>query len=421
MTAPRRVAIVVHAIVPGDPRVRRQSDALLDDGYEVDIFALRVRGEAGEESSNGLRIVRLPVNRAFVGFAGHIAEYLAFSAIVLWRLAREHRHRRYDLVQVATVPDFLGFAALPQRLRGVPLLLDLHEDMPEFFRDRFASRLLRPLTPVVAATSRAAARIATELITVHEPLRQLSIARGVDPERISVVMNSADSRLFDPERQPRRAFMADGELRLLHHSNLQRMYGLDVAIEGLAMLRPQLRWRLDVYGDGPWRPRVEAAIERSGTADRVQLNGRVPLDELPAILAGADIGLVPSLPEPYLQYSLSTKLLEFAAMGVPIVASDLATFRHHFTADALRYVPGADPDALARAIESLVDDPAGTVAMGLEAQRQARAYDWEDQRGRYLTIVDRLISARRGVRPVTDPSVGPRDDDGSIGGTHGGP
>ena len=421
MTAPRRVAIVVHAIVPGDPRVRRQSDALLDAGYEVDIFALRVRGEAGEESSNGLRIVRLPVNRAFVGFAGHIAEYLAFSAIVLWRLAREHRHRRYDLVQVATVPDFLGFAALPQRLRGVPLLLDLHEDMPEFFRDRFASRLLRPLTPVVAATSRAAARIATELITVHEPLRQLSIARGVDPERISVVMNSADSRLFDPERQPRRAFMADGELRLLHHSNLQRMYGLDVAIEGLAMLRPQLRWRLDVYGDGPWRPRVEAAIERSGTADRVQLNGRVPLDELPAILAGADIGLVPSLPEPYLQYSLSTKLLEFAAMGVPTVASDLATFRHHFTADALRYVPGADPDALARAIESLVDDPAGTVAMGREAQRQARAYDWGNHRGRYLAIVDRLISARRVVPPVTDPSVGPRADDGSIGGTHGGP
>jgi len=234
-------------------------------------------------------------------------------------------------------------------------------------------------------------------------------------------MNSADPRLFDPERQPRRVFMADGELRLLHHSNLQRIYGLDVAIEGLARLQAQLRWRLDVYGDGPWRPHVKAAIQRTGTGDRVHLHGRIPLDDLPGLLAGADIGLVPSLPEPYLQYSLSTKLLEFAAMGVPTVASDLATFRHHFTADALRYVPGADPDALARAIESLVDDPAGTVAMGLEAQRQARAYDWEDQRGRYLAIVDRLISARRGVPSVTDPSVGPRADDGSIGGTHGGP
>ncbi|MEP7082068.1 MAG: glycosyltransferase family 4 protein [Chloroflexota bacterium] len=391
MTSAERVAIVVHAIFPGDPRVRRQSDALLDAGYEVDVIALRQPGEAEEERSHGVRIVRLPINRAFVGFAGHLAEYVAFTAMATWRLAREHRRRRYALVQVATVPDFLGFAALPEKLRGVPLLLDLHEDMPEFFRDRFPSVLLRPLMPIVAATARASAWLADELITVHEPLRQLSIARGIAPERISVVMNSADARLFDPSRHPRREFMADGELRLVHHSNLQRIYGLDRAIDGLARLREGLRWRLDVYGDGPWRPQVEASIARNGLEERIALHGRVPIDDLPGLLAVADVGLVPSLPLPYLQYSLSTKLLEYAAMGVPIVASDLATFRHHFTDAAIRFVPGGDPDALARALEALVDDPAATVAMGLEARRQAGAYDWEVQRARYLEIVERLI------------------------------
>jgi glycosyltransferase involved in cell wall biosynthesis len=79
---------------------------------------------------------------------------------------------------------------------------------------------------------------------------------------------------------------------------------------------------------------------------------------------------------------------------VPIIATDLATFRHHFTDAALRFIPGGEPLALARAIESLADDPAGTVAMGLEAQRQATAYDWEHQKARYLDIVDRLVTAR---------------------------
>jgi len=387
----KRVAIVVHAIFPGDPRVRRQSDALLEAGYEVDVLALRQPGEPGEERSHGVRIVRLPINRAFVGFAGHLAEYVAFTLMATWRLAREHRRRRYDLVQVATVPDFLGFAAVPEKLRGVPLLLDLHEDMPEFFRDRFPSGLLRPVLPLVAATARASAWLADELITVHEPLRQLSLARGVPADRITVVMNSADGRLFDPSRHPRREFMTDGELRLVHHSNLQRIYGLDRAIDGLARLRGDLRWRLDVYGDGPWRTQVEAAVARNGLGERITMHGRVPIDDLPRLLAAADIGLVPSLPLPYLQYSLSTKLLEYAAMGVPIVASDLATFRHHFTDAAIRFVPGGDPDALARALEELVDDPTGTVAMGLAARRQAGAYDWEVQRARYLEIVERLI------------------------------
>jgi glycosyltransferase involved in cell wall biosynthesis len=391
-----RVAIVVHAHVPGDPRIRRQSDALVDAGYEVDIICLRDTDEASDDRDGPLRIVRLPVSRRFVGFAGHIAEYLAFTAMATWRLAREHRRRQYDLVQVATVPDFLSFAAIPEKLGNVPLLLDLHEDMPEFFRDRFSAPLLRPLLPLVTATTRASAAVADELITVHEPLRQLSIARGVAPDKIAVVMNSADGRLFDPSRHEQRSFMADGELRLIHHSNFQRIYGLDVAMDGLSRLRPGLRWRLDVYGDGPWRPQIEAAIDQTRTGDRVHLHGRVPMDDLPRALAAADIGLVPSLPEPYLEYSLSTKLLEYAAMGVPTVASNLATFRHHFTDAALAFVPGGDPDALARAVESLADDPERAVAMGQEARRQAAAYDWEVQKARYLEIIDRLVAGRNG-------------------------
>jgi glycosyltransferase involved in cell wall biosynthesis len=390
---PRRIAIVVHAIYPGDPRVRRQSDALTDAGHEVDVIALRQPGEAAEDRRGAERTVRLPLNRLFTGFAGHLAEYAAFTSMAGWRLAREHRRRRYDLVQVATVPDFLAFAAIPEKLAGVPLLLDLHEDMPEFFRDRFRHPLLRPLMPLVTGATRASAAVADELITVHEPLRLLSIARGVAPHKISVVMNSADGRLFDSARHRRRPFMEDGTLRLVHHSNLQRIYGLDVAIRGLAMLPADVPWTLDVYGDGPWRPEIEAAMAATGTADRIALHGRVLIDDLPRLIAAADIGLVPSLSEPYLEYSLSTKLLEYAALAVPAIASDLATFRHHFTEGALRYVPGGDPAALARAITELAADPSGTVAMGREAQRQAAAYSWERQKAHYRSVVERL--ARR--------------------------
>jgi glycosyltransferase involved in cell wall biosynthesis len=390
-----RLAIVVHAVHPGDPRIRRQTDALVAAGHEVDLFCLRGPGEAAEELLGPLRIVRLPVSRAFTGFAGHLAEYLAFAGLAAIRVTREHRRRRYRLVQVATVPDFLAFSAFPIKLSGVPLLLDLHEDMPEFFRDRFAHPLLRPLRPVVSGTARASAAIADALITVHEPLRQLSIARGVAPEKISVVMNGADTHLFDPARHPRRSFMEDDELRLIHHSNFQRIYGLDVLIEALALIDPgQLSVRLDVFGDGPYRPQIEAAIARTDAGDRVHLNGRVPIDDLPPLLAGSDIGVVPSLPEPYLAYSLSTKLLEYAAMGLPIIASDLATVRAHFGEDAIRYVPGGDPVALAEAIRDLAADPAAAARLGAEAHRQASRYAWEVQRTRYLEVVERLMERR---------------------------
>ena len=387
-----RLAMVAHAAFPGDPRLRRQTDALVLAGHQVDLFCLRERGEAAEERVRDVRVVRLPVHRAFSGFAGHLAEYLAFAGIAAVRLAREHGRHRYRLVQVATLPDFLAFAATPLKLSGVPLLLDLHEDMPEFFRDRFAHPALQPLLPAVAGAAKASAWVADEIITVHEPLRELSIARGVPPDKISVVMNSADTELFDAGRHPRRPFMEDGELRLIHHSNLQRIYGLEVLIEAVARIGPELPIRADIYGDGPYRPQLEALVARTGTGDRVHLNGPVPIDELPALIAAADVGVIPSLPEPYMQYSLSTKLLEYAAMGIPIVASDLDTIRAHFTAGAIAYVPGGDPDALASALRSLAADPVATARLGAEAHRQEAQYEWAEQAQRYVAIVERLLA-----------------------------
>jgi glycosyltransferase involved in cell wall biosynthesis len=394
-TRPSRVAIVVHASLPDDPRIRRQAEALRDAGHEVDLFGLREPGEAARETWNGIRIRRLPVRRRFAGFAGHLAEYLAFAAIASVRLAAEHRHRHYRLVQVATLPDFLAFAALPVRLTGVPLLLDLHEDMPEFFRDRFASAGLRPLFPLVSGSSRASAAIADALITVHEPLRALAVARGVPPGRISVVMNSPDDRLFDPGIHPRRPWRADGTLRIVHHSNLQRIYGLDIAVEAMARLEPGLGARLDVYGDGPFRPAVEDAMGRHGVQDRVTLHGRVPLDDLPGILAAADLALVPTRPEPYLEYSLSTKLLEAVAMRLPVIASDLHTFRAHFDEAAIRYVPGGDPAALADAMTAVAGDPDAAAARAETAARQAEPYAWAIQRRHYLAVIDGLLGRGR--------------------------
>jgi glycosyltransferase involved in cell wall biosynthesis len=392
---PRRVAIVGHASVPADPRIRRQADTLLAAGYEVDVFGLRDPGQPPEESADGLRIVRLPVRRRFASFAGHLAEYLAFTGAAALRLTRDHRRRHYAVVQVATLPDFLAFAASALKLAGVPLLLDLHEDMPAFFDDRFQSPILRPLRPLIGGLTRASAAMADAIITVHEPLRELSLARGVPPEKVTIVMNSADDRLFDPARHARRPFQEDGELRLIHHSSVQRIYGLPVAVGAVAQLSSDLEARLDVYGDGPYRSHVEDEIVRLGAQDRVTLHGRVPMEELPGLLAGADLALIPSLPEPYMHYSLSTKLLEAVAMGVPVIASDLATFRSHFSETAIRYVPGGDAGALASAIREIAADPDRAARQAAEARREAEPYAWPIQAGRYLEVVERLADRSR--------------------------
>jgi glycosyltransferase involved in cell wall biosynthesis len=76
---------------------------------------------------------------------------------------------------------------------------------------------------------------------------------------------------------------------------------------------------------------------------------------------------------------------------VPVIASDLATFRAHFSDGALRFVPGGDPEALASAIVELAGDPDAAMALASEAQREAQPYAWSAQSERYLAVIGRLL------------------------------
>jgi phosphatidylinositol alpha-mannosyltransferase len=140
---------------------------------------------------------------------------------------------------------------------------------------------------------------------------------------------------------------------------------------------------------------VEDAITRFGAEERVTLHGRVPLDDLPAVLAASDMAVVPTRPEPYLAYSLSTKLLEAVAMGVPVVASDLRSVRRHFDDTAMRYVPGGDSAALAAAITDLAANPGAAARQADAARRQAKPYAWAIQKAHYLAVVDGLLARGR--------------------------
>ena len=136
-------------------------------------------------SDGALRIVRLPVNRrspASPATWPSTSPSPAMAAVAAGAGASSAPIRPHPGRDRAGLPRLRRAAG--SKLGGVPLLLDLHEDMPEFFRDRFARPLLRPLMPLVTGAARAAAAaVADEMITVHEPLRQLSIARGVPPEQ----------------------------------------------------------------------------------------------------------------------------------------------------------------------------------------------------------------------------------------------
>src|SRR4051812_20189329 len=113
-----RIAIVRHFYYPTDPRVRREAEALAAAGHEVDIICLRRSGEAPRELVNGVNVIRLPLEHRRGSFGRYAFEYGASIGMAFLALLGRSWNRRYDIVQVNTIPDFLVFAAAGCKARG---------------------------------------------------------------------------------------------------------------------------------------------------------------------------------------------------------------------------------------------------------------------------------------------------------------
>jgi glycosyltransferase involved in cell wall biosynthesis len=394
VTRRRPVAMVVHSYYEEDPRVRREAETVLAGGREVDVFALRRDRDDAIGIVAGVRVHHLDVQRhQGAGIGAYLLEYAEFLVRAGVALTRAHRRRRYALVQVHTIPDALVFAALPLRLTGVPVIIDLHEAMPEFFRMRFPRASNPVVHAALVAQERLSIAFASAAITVNDALVQRLVDAGVPARKVSVVLNAPVLARFDPAAYPARVFMADGTLRLVYAGALSAVYEVAVALDAMARLRverPDLAVTLDLYGrdfaEVPLRDRVAAL----GLGDRVRFHGRIPLEAVPAAVAAADVGLAPTRRTEFTDFSLSTKIFEYAAMGKPVVASRLPMVEATFPTGTVATYTAGDASDLAAALLHLVDDVQSRDAATTRTSAIVADLSWERVSVRYLELLESL-------------------------------
>ncbi len=388
--------MLAHTYYDEDPRVRREAEALVTAGREVDVFALRRPDDAAEAVVQGVNVHRLGVQRhqgAPIGV--YLGEYLDFFVRAAAALAGAQRARRYALVQVHTIPDFLVFAASPLKLLGVPVVLDFHEAMPEFFRSRFAG-LAGPLTSrLVELQELASAGMADAVIAANVAVADRLVAAGVRADKVSVVHNSPNPALFDPKSYPRRAFAADGVFRLVYAGALTPNSELDVLLAALHRLRsdrPGQPCHLDVYGRGDGEDGLRAQAVSLRLDEVVTFHGRVPLESMAEAIAAADVGVSPVARNTQTDLSLPTKILEYARMGKPIVASDLATVLRYFPDGELATYRAGDVADLAAVLTGLLDEPKAAARRVKRAAARVAELSWERESVAYLMLIERLAT-----------------------------
>lgn len=382
---PLRILMVVVTDYRTDARVRRQAEALVSRGDHVTVLALQV-GEKPETSVvNGVRVVELPIRKYRGASAG---AYLKLYGRFSWRALRwASKHRReFDLVQAHSMPETLVFCGLPQRVRGLPILLDVHDLTSKTFEEKFASR--PALLGSVRASERASMRFSTEVITANEPYAEL--LRGLTKTRVTSVLNCPDDAIFQPRGF--REWRPDGEFVAGYHGLIAERQGVFQAVDAVALLRDDMPGlKLRIRGAGDDSPRLHEHIAKLNVGDRVHFDDTpIAVTDLPAELGELHLGLVPHQIGPLTQDILPNKIMEYAGVGVPIVSFRNPTVARYFDERAVVFADPADGPGLAKAITTVAADQAAARArsehtLGLMTDRM-----WSKQRATYFEVIDRM-------------------------------
>jgi glycosyltransferase involved in cell wall biosynthesis len=377
-----RVLIIVENLpCPFDRRVWQEALALRAHGHAVSIICPKGRGfDKGYEVLEGVHIYRHPLPVEANSALGYGLEY-ASSLLMEFALAiRIAFTRGFDVIHACNPPDTIFLIGRFFKVFGKRFIFDHHDINPELYEAKFGRRdvwyrLLCRLERWTFAT-------ADVSIATNESYRRIAIERGhMDPARVFVVRSGAD--LTRVRALPPRAELRRGKAHLVGYVGvIGKQEGLDLLLEAVAYMRQSLR-RNDVHfvivGDGTELAAVRQLARELALEDCVEFTGRIPDAALWETMSTADVCVNPDRANEMNDKSTMNKILEYMALGKPIVQFDLTEGR--FSAgEASLYARPNDVADFAVKLCELLDDPERRTTMGaIGRQRVEGGLAWHHQ------------------------------------------
>jgi glycosyltransferase involved in cell wall biosynthesis len=379
----------------GETRVQREAIALMQAGYDVDIIALSYPYEPAQEVCEGAMVYRMPVARnKQIGAVGQLLEYLRFFVLAFIKLSQLHIKRRYDVVQVHNLPDFLVFCALIPKLTGAKIILDLHDLMPEFFRVRFDAAEDSFFLRVVYLQERLSCAFADKVFTVTEHWRQSLVKRGVPAHKTGVLMNLADPNIFTIPPNYQHQFADTSRFSIIYHGVLTQRYGLDLVLEAIAQLKDEIPGlHFTVIGTGKFLDDLIQMTADLQIENHVSFLHKRVVNELPPFILNSHIGIVAYRDQPFTSELLPTKLLEYAALGIPAIVSRTPAIQLYFDDSNVMFFEPGNVEQLVACIRRLNEDRNLLARYSQAIQKFNQRYNWPNHSRDYVQTVEKLAGA----------------------------
>jgi glycosyltransferase involved in cell wall biosynthesis len=384
----KRVCIVRRKYYPGQRNVRRDAEALIKEGYEVDIICTGFRGQKKAEVLDGANIFRiiLPYNRKNPILV--FSDYLLFFWISFWKLSWLTFKKRYQAIEIDTMPDFLVFITIFCRLMGSKVVLYMFEDMPTLFMSSYRVGLKHIGTRVLRFFEKWSAAYADHVIVSDgQHYKRTLESRGIPGKKITVVLNVPDTEVFKLDSATEDC--PETQFRLVVVSTLVRRYGVQTVVKAVPLVVRQIPGLVvDIIGDGDYLPELQLMSRELKIEKYINFRGWLSYEKVPETIARADVGLAPMSDD----VGLPNKLFEYFALGKPAIVSAqpslVSAFGHSGT--VAFFEPNNEKDLANRILEiyQSPDKQSSLIARGYEFYARCQ---WSIIKHDYLKVYEELL------------------------------
>lgn len=389
-----KTCMVVYSFYEVDTRVMQYANALARRGDSVDVLSIGRPGQPKHEVFDRVNVYRLQTRevneRGPFSYMWRLLRFLVVSGSVLtWR----HLFRRYKLIHVHNLPNFLVFSALVPRLFGTPVILDIHDLQPEMYADKFDvpqnSLIFRTLT----LTEKLAIGFSTHTIIANHIWYERLLSRSVRPGKLTTIRNYPDPRIF--HSYPRQA--RNGTFLIVYPGSLNWYQGVDVAIRAFARVADKMpNAQFHIYGAGPSKPDLIDLAAKLGLEDRILFPKSVPAAQIAKVMSSADLAIEPKQARSrFANEAASTKILEFMAVGVPLIVSRTSIHSYYFDESMVRFFTPGDDAELAESVLDMYRNPQLRARLVDNAQKHVEAHNWGVKKDEYLALVDWLVEEKQ--------------------------
>jgi glycosyltransferase involved in cell wall biosynthesis len=393
----KKILIIVENLpVPFDSRVWKEACSLGSNGYEVTVLCPKGKGYAQSyELLEGIRIYRHPAPAEGSNPLGYIWEFgcaLFWEFLFSWWIFLRHG---FQVIQGCNPPDDIFLVALPFKLMGVKYIFDHHDANPELYLSKYETKGL--LYRIQVMLEKLTYRFSDAVMATNNSYRQLAIERGgLAPEDVFVVRNGPDLETF--KAVPPKPELKYGKPFLVGYvGTMSTQEGLDILLD--VALHVKNQGRHDVHftcvGGGTGLEGLRQMVKDKGLQDSVNFTGRVSDKDLLDILSTADVCVNPDKPCEMNDISTMIKIMEYMALGKPIVQFDLKEGRFSAQEASLYSDNGNQVADFADKILWLLGHPEERERMGEFGRERVKAeLAWGYSVGNLLAAYEKAFAKR---------------------------